>query len=82
MLVASDESIFLYKGTIDCACKHYVALTTDGVIKFNEGLEHFWETSTAIHPATKAQQDLLFAKMKEAGYEWSDKDRKLIKIVK
>ena len=24
----------------------------------------------------------LFQKMKEAGYEWSDKDRKLIKIAK
>ena len=34
------------------------------------------------HPATKEQRDHLFAKMKEAGYEWSDKDRKLIKIVK
>ena len=32
--------------------------------------------------ATKEQRDLLFQKMEEAGYEWSDKDRKLIKIVK
>lgn len=31
-------------------------------------------------PATKEQRDLLFSKMKEAGYEWSDKDRKLIKM--
>ncbi len=35
-----------------------------------------------IHPATKEQRELLFSKMKEAGYEWSDKDRKLIKIAK
>lgn len=35
-----------------------------------------------ISPAIKEQRDLLFQKMKEAGYEWSDKDRKLIKIVK
>lgn len=35
-----------------------------------------------IHPATKEERDLLFAKMKEEGYEWSEKDRKLIKIVK
>ena len=35
-----------------------------------------------ITPATKKQRNFLFQKMKEAGYEWSDKDRKLIKIVK
>lgn len=30
--------------------------------------------------ATKEESDLLFQKMKEAGYEWSDKDKKLIKM--
>lgn len=35
-----------------------------------------------LHPATKEQRDLLFQKMKEAGYEWSDKDRKLIELKK
>ena len=79
VLVASDGSIFLFKGTIDCACKHYVALTTDGAVKFNEGIEHYWETSTAVHPATKEQRDLLFAKMKEAGYEWDDVHKQLKK---
>ena len=34
-----------------------------------------------VKPATKIQRDLLFQKMKEVGYGWSDKDRKLIKIV-
>ena len=80
VLVASDGSIFLFKNTIDCACKHYVALTTDGVIKFNEGLEHYWETSIAVHPATKEQSDLLFQKMKETGYEWDAEHKQLKKI--
>jgi hypothetical protein len=40
------------------------------------------EDFKAIAPATKEQRDTLFAKMREDGYEWSDKDRKLIKIVK
>lgn len=31
------------------------------------------------HPATQEQCDLLFQKMKEAGYEWSSDHRKLIK---
>lgn len=70
VLIASDDSIFLFKGRVYSACKHYVALTTDGAVKFNEGLEHYWETVTAVHPATKEQRDLLFEKMHEAGYEW------------
>lgn len=80
VLVASDNSIFLFKGLIDCACEHYVALTTDGDIEFNVGLKHFWETSSAVHPATKEQRDLLFAKMKEVGYEWDAEKKELIKI--
>ena len=33
-------------------------------------------------PATKEQRDTLMKAMADAGWEWSDKDRKLIKIVK
>lgn len=35
-----------------------------------------------IHPATKEQCDLLFAKMKEAGYKWDEKKKELKKIPK
>jgi hypothetical protein len=37
-----------------------------------------WE-GEGFTPATKEQRDLLLQKMKEAGYEWSVKDRKFIK---
>jgi hypothetical protein len=33
-----------------------------------------------IHPATKEQRDLLFAKMRESGYEWDEKKKELRKI--
>jgi len=33
-----------------------------------------------IHPATKEQRDLLFQKMKEAGYEWDSEKKELKKI--
>ena len=33
-----------------------------------------------IHPATKEQRDLLFQKMKEAGYEWDVEQKELKKI--
>ena len=80
VLVASDSSILLFKCVVDAACKHYIALTTDNAVKFNEGLEHYWETSSAVHPATKEQRDLLFQKMKEAGYDWDAEKKELKKI--
>lgn len=36
--------------------------------------------SEDVVPATKEQRDLLFAKMKEAGYEWDAEKKKLIKL--
>jgi len=82
ILVASDGSIFLFKCTIDCACKHYVALTINDDIELNEGLEHYWETSRAVHPATRKQCDLLFQKMHKAGWEWGAEKKELRKIEK
>ena len=38
------------------------------------------QDKTDIHPATKEQRDLLFAKMKEAGYEWNAEKKELKKI--
>lgn len=34
-----------------------------------------------IYPATKEQRDLLFAKMREAGYTWDEKKKELCKII-
>ena len=39
-----------------------------------------WTENKNIKPATKEQRDLLFAKMKEAGYEWSADKKELIKL--
>ena len=36
--------------------------------------------NTNYLPATKEQRDLLFSKMKEAGYEWDSKKKELKKI--
>ena len=80
VLVASDGSIFIFASVKGFACKHYVALTTDGAININEGLEHSWETSRAVHPADKEQRELLLSKLKEAGYEWDADALELKKI--
>lgn len=40
-----------------------------------------WLYVSHVHPATKEQRDLLFAKMREAGYEW-DVDKKELRKIK
>lgn len=46
---------------------------------FIEGGKHYLAKSLEIYPANKEQRDLLFKKMKEAGYEWEDGTLKLVK---
>jgi hypothetical protein len=50
----------------------------------SEGEELHWLNlyHEQAYPATKEQRDQLEKAMTDAGYEWSNKDRKLIKIVK
>ena len=78
VLVASDESIFIYAGSTDRYAKFYVALTNYGSFNFDGGN---WEDKNTVHPSTKKQRDFLFQKMKEAGYEW-DTTKKELKEIK
>ena len=78
VLVASDESIFIYAGSTDRYAKFYVALTNYGTFNFDGGN---WEDKNIVHPSTKKQRDLLFSKMKEVGYEW-DTTKKELKEIK
>ena len=57
------------KGNAEC---YFAYDSEDG---FREGKYHFIGRATNCKPATKEQRDLLFQKMKEAGYEW-DADKK------
>ena len=41
---------------------------------------NFIFTDSPVHPATKEQRDILFQKMKEAGYEWDAERKELNKI--
>ena len=54
-----------------------------GTFTFNDVHNNFklWDISDAIiTPATKEQRDTLFAKMKEAGYEWDTTKKELKKV--
>ena len=39
-----------------------------------------WDDNFRVYPATKEQRELLFAKMKEAGYEWNAEKKELNNI--
>ena len=62
------------KGNAKC---YFAYDSEDG---FREGKYHFIGRVTKCKPATKEQHDILFQKMKEAGYEWDAEKKELIKI--
>jgi hypothetical protein len=72
--------IFIYKGKIDDSSFYYHTLysTIHQDLTINDA--GFTLLGDAILPATKKQRDLLFQKMKEAGYEWDANKKELSKI--
>lgn len=75
---------FIYRKTDYNNDLAYYYAGVDGNGDFCEGclkrtLYHFGEVENVV-PATKKQRDLLFKKMKEAGYEWDADKKELRKI--
>ena len=62
---------FIYKGCLDPNHPNspvaYCGIDTEGLLCCGTG--NFWWTDKKVQPATKEQRDLLFQKMKEAGYD-------------
>ena len=77
-VLAEHETIVLFKKiegqNIRCYCTyHYLGYNTTFYVDT-------LQNKTPYHPTTKEQRDLLFAKMKEAGYKW-DADKKELKKI-
>ena len=72
--------IFIYKEESDDSsfCYHALYSTIHQDLTINDS--GFTLLSDAITPATKVQRDLLFQKMKEAGYEWDAEKKESKKI--
>jgi hypothetical protein len=69
------EWIFLYKGRKDESLIEYYALTSERVLIINSvGL---FDLTSCIIPAIKEQRNLLFKKIKEAGWEWDAEELEL-----
>ena len=79
-VLASGHLVFIFKAIhgvwLNCHCSahndgSFIADSYDLMTN-----KYFSE----VHPATKEQRDFLFAKMKEAGYEWDAEKKELRKI--
>lgn len=57
----------------------YCGINSDGMFNVNDE-DECWCLACDCVPATKEQRDLLFQKMKEAGYEWDADKKELEKI--
>lgn len=68
--------IIICKSPTDYDTRSYCRFVSDNFINKEES---GWD-STLLVPATKEQRDLLFQKMKEAGYEWLEETKELKKI--
>lgn len=70
----NGEQIFIFKGInsrdyVD-DCIEYYCRICKGVFYENKN-GYMGTASSPLYPATKEQRDILFKKMKEAGYEWN-----------
>lgn len=79
VLVASDESLFIFAKVKDNSAYYHYSLCKNGSQEISDG-KHSWETASGSRPATKEQRDILFQKMHEAGYEWDAEKKELKKI--
>lgn len=78
VLVASDGSLFILSKVVDTAAFHYFSLCKNGSKEIGDG-NHAWESVRGCHPATKEERELLYAKMKESGWEWDSEKKELKK---
>ena len=85
LVTGVDKNPFIFKGLLDSNHPNcpvaYCGIDPEGY--FCVSLEKYWWTGDKddVQPATKEQRDLLFQKMKEAGYEWDAEKKELKKIV-
>lgn len=79
VLVDKDNNIGIFQKFEGIYWYSYIYLGCDGKLRcFSIGGSH---KQTDVHPATKEQRDLLFQKIKEAGYCWNDKTKTLEKLI-
>ena len=82
--IKRNQHPFIYRGFTDIN-RPKAPVAHCGINCYNEFTKQrrdenwFW-TGDEVEPATKEQRDLLFIKMKEAGYEWDAEKKELNKL--
>ncbi|MBO6273877.1 hypothetical protein J6O48_14060 [bacterium] len=71
---------FIYKRHDKDYVYFYCGVNVGGYFIEANGID-IWDNSNKVYPATQEQRDLLFRKMKEAGYEWDNEKKELKKII-
>ena len=85
VLVNDEGKPFIFKGLLDEKHPGYpvayggVCINCYGIDEFCISVRCYWCGSIGVKPATKEQREHLFAKMKEAGYEWNNEKKELKK---
>jgi len=82
-VLANNGNIILFKEISNSARKDYKYIKSHCLV-LAHGLDFYtggsYNLDDGFHPATQEQRDLLFTKMKEAGYEWDAEKKELRKI--
>lgn len=74
------QKIVIFKGLNKDGIEGYGNTFKNGKLVLQEEVPYYSKTWTmTLQPATKEQRDLLFQKMKEAGYTWDAEKKELIK---
>ena len=82
VLAFNNDTIVIFKDLYNSSTFHSYCHIEDGIFDISKDELPDWWEGKGFQPATKEQRDLLFQRMKEAGYEWDTEKKEPKKIVK
>ena len=80
VLYFNDDTIVIFKDLYNSSTFHSYCHIEDGIFDISKDEMPDWWEGKGFQPAIKEQRDILFQKMKEAGYEWDAEKKELRKI--
>ena len=80
VLAVNDDTIIIFKNLYNGSTFHSSCHIENDIFRISKEDMPDWWSCKGFHPSTKEQRNLLFTKMKEAGYEWDAEKKELKKI--
>ena len=81
VLYFNDNNVVIFKNLYCCSTFHSYCHIADGIFDISKDDMPDWWECEGFQPATKEQRELLFQKIRKAGYEWDENKKELRKIV-